>query len=410
VSSQGIDAAGGIYSDRARTANEQRGSNEAWSRARQMAQAQRAETTASAQPRASDRGSGGWLDRGLGLLQAGFGIVETVGGVAGGILTSETGVGAVAGGVIALHGLDDIQAGIRQAWSGKPVETLTQQAATGVAKQTGMSPQAAAIVGITADIVASGGLGGEKAAATGAKEALTLGRDLAEADRAANAGRLLESERAGNAARQELRSAQAGNEEIEASRVAREAHAGSEPTDIKAEPPPTPVSPPTTADLEKYRAKLGVPETQTVAVGKTDVVGLEVKTFEGASPKVRQEAKLPDLDQSWPHREIKSPSLDVRGTRHAEEGVINEFDQAVKDARLKPEEVKGNLYIRQSNPNGVCPTCIQGIKNPNVEAGIFLQLSRKYPNLAIHVSSETVEGLHTVGRQTFTLRDGKFVE
>ncbi|MBT2672654.1 hypothetical protein J7E95_17685 [Streptomyces sp. ISL-14] len=47
-------------------------------------------------------------------------------------------------------------------------------------------------------------------------------------------------------------------------------------------------------DLETLGIKLGVPETQTIAIGKTDVKGLEGKIFEGGSPKVRKEAGLPD--------------------------------------------------------------------------------------------------------------------
>jgi hypothetical protein len=53
-------------------------------------------------------------------------------------------------------------------------------------------------------------------------------------------------------------------------------------------------------DLETLRIKLGVPETQTIAIGKTDVKGLEGKIFEGGSPKVRKEAGLPDLDTVMP--------------------------------------------------------------------------------------------------------------
>ena len=40
-------------------------------------------------------------------------------------------------------------------------------------------------------------------------------------------------------------------------------------------------------DLDILRNKLGVPETNTIAVGKTNVKGLEGITFEAQSPKVR---------------------------------------------------------------------------------------------------------------------------
>ncbi|MES1042723.1 hypothetical protein [Peribacillus simplex] len=41
-------------------------------------------------------------------------------------------------------------------------------------------------------------------------------------------------------------------------------------------------------DLESLRKKLGVPETQTIAIGKTDIKGLEGIVFEGGSPKVEK--------------------------------------------------------------------------------------------------------------------------
>ncbi len=107
----------------------------------------------------------------MGALQAGVGVLETVGGAAFGVATSETGIGAVAGGAVALHGLDDIQAGFRQAWSGESVQNFTTQAATGAAKKLGASPKAAMLIGMGVDIAAGGGLGsGEKAAVKGLEE------------------------------------------------------------------------------------------------------------------------------------------------------------------------------------------------------------------------------------------------
>jgi hypothetical protein len=163
-------------------------------------------------------------------------------------------------------------------------------------------------------------------------------------------------------------------------------------------------------DLETLRIKLGVPETQTIAIGKTDVKGLEGKIFEGGSPKVRKEAGLPDLDTVMPNRPIKSPSSHPLSTRHAEEGVINEFILEVERVGLKAEEVTGTLNLHQSNPKGACTTCIQGIVNPNVKPGIFMQLSKRYPELTIKLSSETVEGVKPAGKLSFTLKNGVLIE
>lgn len=86
-------------------------------------------------------------------------------------------------------------------------------------------------------------------------------------------------------------------------------------------------------------------------LGKTDVKGLDYLTFEGGSPKVRKEAGLPDLDEVMPDRNSKVPGNNPLFTRHAEEGVLNEFDSAVIKARLKPEDVAGTLKLHQSNPS-----------------------------------------------------------
>lgn len=58
--------------------------------------------------------------------------------------------------------------------------------------------------------------------------------------------------------------------------------------------------------------------------------GLENLVFEGGSPKVRKEAGLPDLDSVMPDRPIKSPGKIASATRHAEEGVLNDFIRKVE--------------------------------------------------------------------------------
>src|SRR4051794_40735590 len=46
------------------------------------------------------------------------------------------------------------------------------------------------------------------------------------------------------------------------------------------------------ADLDAFRAEIGVPTAHTVAVARTDIPALEGMTFQGASPLVRAEAGL----------------------------------------------------------------------------------------------------------------------
>ena len=163
------------------------------------------------------------------------------------------------------------------------------------------------------------------------------------------------------------------------------------------------------SDLDNLRKKWNVPETHTIAVGKTDVKGLENSVFEGGSPLVRKEAGLPDLDAIMPNRPIQAPRKSPQFTKHAEEGVINEFITSVKKAELNPNDVKGTLSIHQSNPRGVCTACIQGITNPKVKAGIFMQLTQMFPNLTIKVSSEVKAGVKAAGKLNFTLKGGKLI-
>jgi hypothetical protein len=159
-------------------------------------------------------------------------------------------------------------------------------------------------------------------------------------------------------------------------------------------------------DLENLREKVGT-DIDTIAVGRTDIEGLEDVVFEGASPEVMKvapkEAGLKPLD---PNRKIKAPFDSPRFTRHAEEMVINQFVDAVDAKFPNPLDVKGKLYIHQSNPRGVCPACKSGLGKSKAD-GVLLQLSKRYPNLEIIVSSETQEGKKVTMSHFFVLKNGK---
>lgn len=136
---------------------------------------------------------------------------------------------------------------------------------------------------------------------------------------------------------------------------------------------------------------------------------MEKLTFEGESPNVRKEAGLPDLDEIWENRNIKYPGNNPLFSRHAEEGVVNQFDKAVMDAGINPSDVTGVLKIHQSNPTGVCRKCYQGLANNKVKPGILKQLSLKYPNLRIEVTSEIVPGVEVTGRSELIIQNGQYV-
>ncbi|MGX7826194.1 SpvB/TcaC N-terminal domain-containing protein [Actinokineospora sp. 24-640] len=80
-------------------------------------------------------GASTW-NRVMGGLKAVGGVVEMAAGAAGGAATSWTGVGAVAGAVVVVHGADVTASGLRQLWSGEQESSLTSQAlqAAGVSR------------------------------------------------------------------------------------------------------------------------------------------------------------------------------------------------------------------------------------------------------------------------------------
>jgi len=74
----------------------------------------------------------------MGALKFVGGIAEVAVGVSVGAAASWTGIGAVAGGAVALHGLDTLQAGFRQMVSGEEKDTLTSSGlqALGLSRST----------------------------------------------------------------------------------------------------------------------------------------------------------------------------------------------------------------------------------------------------------------------------------
>ena len=172
------------------------------------------------------------------------------------------------------------------------------------------------------------------------------------------------------------------------------------------------------SDVEEYRTELGNPINEegnplnTVAIGKTNIPELQGKVFKGASPEVRKAAGLCDLDDAYPDRSIKSPYDNPAFVKHAEEGVMAEFEQAIKDAGLDPKTVKGDIYMMQSFGNGVCNKCSAGLlkESPSGRVGIFKQFMETYPNVNIHLStySKAVPGKSN-GLLSFEVIAGKVI-
>jgi len=144
-------------------------------------------------------------------------------------------------------------------------------------------------------------------------------------------------------------------------------------------------------DLLLLRQRWQISDTQTVAVGRTDIPGLEGVTFEAGSPAVRTEAHLDPWAQDPLLRssDIQSPqTLPSRFQNHAEGGVLAQLDVAINRVGIDPN-VEGTVTVIQSNPTGVCSACKSGLGgNPNAVDGVIKQFSLKYPNLTIVIKTD----------------------
>ena len=169
---------------------------------------------------------------------------------------------------------------------------------------------------------------------------------------------------------------------------------------------------PTDADIKMIRTNLRVPETQTIAVARTDIAGLENKIWGGASPRPRAEANMQNLDTVYGvGRSIKSPAPPILNQlhNHAEEDLLNNILQAFKENNITNSSLKGkNLNMRITNP--LCDTCFQGLKNTDVVPGVIKQFSNKYPDLTINITVENNAAVRKTGEKVLTIKGGKIIE
>ncbi|MBO9593975.1 MAG: hypothetical protein J7599_13790, partial [Niabella sp.] len=98
-----------------------------------------------------------------GAVKAVGGVVEMIAGGAGGVATSWTGLGAVAGGAAVVHGADVATAGFKELWTGQPAQTFTVQGISKGLQAAGVSEQKAnTVAGYTdagVSIVLTAGVG-----------------------------------------------------------------------------------------------------------------------------------------------------------------------------------------------------------------------------------------------------------
>jgi hypothetical protein len=129
-------------------------------------------------------------------------------------------------------------------------------------------------------------------------------------------------------------------------------------------------------------------------VARTDLPGLENRTFTGASPRAGGPVEPPGP--------IKSPNPNPLFRDHAEQDLVNQLDRAIQDSRLTPDQMAGrtvNMHIEER----VCNICRQGLPGTGVPPGVLKQLSEKYPNITFNVTNEATN-------EVLRFRGGQYVK
>jgi RHS repeat-associated protein len=167
---------------------------------------------------------------------------------------------------------------------------------------------------------------------------------------------------------------------------------------------------PTSADIQVIRTRYGLSDRNTIAVGRTDIPGLEGQIFEGLSPALRREAGLESLDDLYGvNRPIQSPNPNPIASRHAEEDILNALARQIDDTGLTAAQLEGRtVNIHISNTGGVCNTCYQGLGNSTATPGVIRQFSERYPNINIRITAEG--GAVRPGVNSITVRGGQIIE
>jgi hypothetical protein len=92
-------------------------------------------------------------NRAWGFAKAVFGAIEVIGGGALLLVPEPTTLTKIGGGALGIHGVDSLQAGARQAWSGIDTDTLTSDGTTALAQLLGVDEETAERIGDGVDLL-----------------------------------------------------------------------------------------------------------------------------------------------------------------------------------------------------------------------------------------------------------------
>lgn len=136
-------------------------------------------------------------------------------------------------------------------------------------------------------------------------------------------------------------------------------------------------------------------EGGTFGVAETDLP-LAKTTFEGGSPKTGMKT-----DPTY-----KPPTKITKAQGHAEQNIVGEVRQAILDAKLTAEQMRGKtlrMYIEQE----VCPTCKSGLGDAQAASGTLKQFSKEFPELTIEIADANS---YPTTFKVIRIRNGEFVK
>ena len=120
-------------------------------------------------------------------------------------------------------------------------------------------------------------------------------------------------------------------------------------------------------------------EGGTMGTAKTDIPGLENRTFTGRSPraggKVNPSSKFPPATD---------PAVLPQTHAHAEQHIADQLEEALKS--IPREQLKGRrvwMLIEQEP----CSTCAQGVTDSAETAGVLRKLSEEFPEVTFEVKN-----------------------
>ncbi len=126
--------------------------------------------------------------------------------------------------------------------------------------------------------------------------------------------------------------------------------------------------------VEGSVAQAGSTEGGTIAVGRTDLEGLQSRLFDGASAEAGGTVH--------PRYQPANPIY----PGHAEQNLLGRVADAIEELGLTGSQIEGKtLYIRVEQT--VCSSCRAGIFNTVENPGVILQFSREFPQLTIEVTA-----------------------